>query len=181
MAKAQMDAYWVNSPNFYGAACGAIWAASELDDFDISAVNNAFIQVGIEAFSSVVQCPVPSQDSDEDGVQNLVDNCIDEPNGPNEPGPSQLDADGDGFGNLCDGDFNQDGLVTGGDFNTWFTCFSGFPGLIEDPNCEESDMNGDGVVTGGDFGTWFSQFTAGRPGISGLPLPLPPVPECGDP
>lgn len=50
-------------------------------------------------------------DSDEDGISDNEDNCILVPNGPLNPdagGNSQLDTDGDGFGNRCDPDLNND-------------------------------------------------------------------------
>ena len=44
-------------------------------------------------------------DADEDGIEDGVDNCLGAANS------GQQDADGDGFGNWCDGDFNNDGRV----------------------------------------------------------------------
>jgi hypothetical protein len=41
-------------------------------------------------------CPSVGQDADGDGVPEAVDNC------PGIPNASQLDTDGDGFGNACD-------------------------------------------------------------------------------
>ncbi|MEZ5563951.1 MAG: Ig-like domain-containing protein, partial [Gammaproteobacteria bacterium] len=45
------------------------------------------------------------QDADLDGVDDSVDNCLSAAN------PGQQDGDGDGFGNWCDADFNNDGRV----------------------------------------------------------------------
>lgn len=53
-------------------------------------------------------------DTDGDLVDDAVDNCLLEPNGPNELS-NQVDTDMDGYGNACDPDYNQDGLVTTGD------------------------------------------------------------------
>ena len=53
-------------------------------------------------------------DNDADGTMNIEDNCLEIANGPNEPdagGNIQRDTDGDGFGNVCDGDLNNDGIV----------------------------------------------------------------------
>jgi hypothetical protein len=47
-----------------------------------------------------------SEDRDGDGLPDALDNCIHAPN------PDQRDSDGDGFGNLCDADVDDDGRVT---------------------------------------------------------------------
>jgi hypothetical protein len=51
-----------------------------------------------------------SEDVDLDGIPDDQDNCI-------ELGglTFQTDYDGDGFGNACDPDYDQDGLVLGSD------------------------------------------------------------------
>jgi len=47
-----------------------------------------------------------SDDRDNDGVADRIDNCSAVPN------PLQRDSNGDGFGNLCDADVDGDGIVT---------------------------------------------------------------------
>jgi uncharacterized protein (TIGR03790 family) len=47
-------------------------------------------------------------DADGDGVADASDDCLHLPNA------DQRDTDGDGFGNLCDADFDNDGRVTAG-------------------------------------------------------------------
>lgn len=98
-------------------------------------------------------------DGDSDGVPDAFDNCALVANGPALGSCSaQENGDGDAFGDACDGDFNQDGFVTGLDFGPWFAAFTaGVPSVDEDMNC-------DGFVTGLDFGPWFTQFTLGVPG-----------------
>ena len=49
---------------------------------------------------------VDAPDRDGDGVPNADDNCLTLPN------PRQRDTDGDGYGNLCDADFDNDGRVS---------------------------------------------------------------------
>jgi alpha-tubulin suppressor-like RCC1 family protein len=53
--------------------------------------------------------PVMLPDTDGDGVDNDVDNCLDIPN------PSQLNNDDDAFGNACDDDDDDDNIPDGDD------------------------------------------------------------------
>lgn len=46
-----------------------------------------------------------AQDTDGDGIDDSTDNCTFVAN------PSQLDTDGDGYGNFCDADVNNDCVV----------------------------------------------------------------------
>lgn len=53
-------------------------------------------------------------DTDADGVPDYKDNCIHNQNGPLLPGVvvnSQLDTDGDGAGDICDNDDDNDGMT----------------------------------------------------------------------
>lgn len=77
-------------------------------------------------------------DADFDGVLNENDNCVFAANG------DQRDTDSDGFGNMCDADFNNNGIVDPGDFTLLKTRFgqTGFP---------DQDLNGNGIVDPGDF------------------------------
>jgi hypothetical protein len=87
-------------------------------------------------------------DADEDGVADSADNCTAEAN------PSQLDADGDGCGNACDADFDQNGVAGASDFNALRLCFGqSVPGTgsAEDPTCAESDADGNAIVGASDF------------------------------
>ncbi|MEM7082951.1 MAG: thrombospondin type 3 repeat-containing protein [Pseudomonadota bacterium] len=76
-------------------------------------------------------------DADGDGVVDELDNCVNVANAP------QRDTDGDGIGNFCDPDLNNDGIVNFIDISTWTGFF-----LSNDP---DSDFNGDGVVNFIDF------------------------------
>src|SRR5262245_22324508 len=104
-------------------------------------------------------------DSDGDGIADQNDNCKLKIN----VAPfAQVDADGDGYGNACDGDFDNDGLVTVADFDIFRTCFQG-GSPSADPLCTKSDMDGNGAVNSTDFGQLFvPQYQAGVPGPSGL-------------
>lgn len=73
-------------------------------------------------------------DADGDGVEDAVDNC------PTVANADQLDSNGDGFGNLCDADLDNDGLVGALDIAAFKSAF-GTSGANLD-----SDFNGDGWV-----------------------------------
>jgi hypothetical protein len=66
-------------------------------------------------FARSTSAPVlPTADDDLDGVPNEFDNCLLVPNGPllaTVHCDAQEDADGDGFGEPCDADVDNDGIV----------------------------------------------------------------------
>ncbi|MFK7888347.1 MAG: hypothetical protein AB8G16_15915 [Gammaproteobacteria bacterium] len=92
-------------------------------------------------------------DSDGDGIDDLQDNCTYSANA------SQYDSNGDGFGNACDGDVNDDCIVNGVDLAVFrLNYFTPFPDI---------DFNGDGIPGIIDLGllrTFFFQ----PPGPSGI-------------
>jgi hypothetical protein len=77
-------------------------------------------------------------DSDGDGVMDTQDNCTLVSN------PDQRDTDGDGFGNLCDPDLNNDGVVNFLDLGLLRSVFFS--------SNADADFNGDGVVNFPDLG-----------------------------
>jgi len=101
-------------------------------------------------------------DTDNDGLENSIDNCIEVANGPiitDAGGNSQFDSDGDGYGNACDVDLNNDGVINGLDSGPFISQF-GTAG-------PDADFNGDGVVNGLDAGPFTDMFGQ-APGPSGL-------------
>ncbi|WP_394200709.1 thrombospondin type 3 repeat-containing protein [Marinagarivorans algicola] len=59
-----------------------------------------------------------STDTDGDGVINTRDNCREVAN------PQQIDSDNDGYGNVCDGDFDNNGRVDSADASLFVSAFS---------------------------------------------------------
>jgi hypothetical protein len=103
----------------------------------------------------------PSVDTDGDGVFDVLDNCVTVPNA----FPADCDTDNDGYGNRCDGDFDQDMFVLPSDFSIWVSDF----GTGYDTSGTGTDMDCDGYVLPSDFTIWNSYFTgSGSPGPSGL-------------
>jgi uncharacterized protein (TIGR03790 family) len=100
------------------------------------------------------------EDRDGDTVPDPLDNCLDLPN------PLQRDSDADGFGNLCDADFDGDGRVG--------TSYGALP-LGDIDRLERAvalglyvprlDLDGDGAVDGTDLA------------IAAIGLYLPPGPS----
>jgi len=99
-------------------------------------------------------------DSDQDGIPDNEDNCILVPNGPLDPdagGNSQLDTDGDGYGNICDADLNGDVQIDLSDFSLFRSAFG-----TANP---DADFDGDGQVNLSDFSISRASFR-GAPGPS---------------
>ena len=108
-------------------------------------------------------------DTDGDGVPDIVDNCLEVPNA----GAASCDSDQDGYGNACDGDFNNDSASDGIDFTDshFLTDFAaGLQSKNEAGDPQGTDMNCDGTVDGADFSPpyFITQFSKGSPGTSGL-------------
>ena len=95
-------------------------------------------------------------DNDGDGIVDAFDNCVNAANGPSSPNP-QRDTNGDGFGNVCDADLNNDNVVNFSDLAQMKAVF-----FTADP---DADLNGDGVVNFADLALMKAQFF-GAPGPS---------------
>jgi hypothetical protein len=76
--------------------------------------------------------------TDGDGIPDQLDNCTTTPNW------CQRDSNGDGYGNRCDPDFNNNGIVDPFDFSLLKSVF----GSEDDP---DQDLNGNGIVDPSDF------------------------------
>ncbi|MDJ0866729.1 MAG: thrombospondin type 3 repeat-containing protein [Myxococcota bacterium] len=99
----------------------------------------------------------PALDFDEDGTGDERDNCIEVAN------RDQVDTDGDGWGNACDADFDQDGWVGISDF---VVLREQFGRSDADPEFDPAaDADSDGVVGIRDFNAFRAQF-GGPPGPS---------------
>ncbi len=92
-------------------------------------------------------------DTDGDGVLDAGDNCTLAANA------DQRDSNGDGFGNLCDADLNNDNIVNVVDLGLLRSVF-----FTADA---DADFNGDGVVNVVDLGLMRAAFFA-APGPSGV-------------
>jgi hypothetical protein len=79
-----------------------------------------------------------TDDTDADGVYDVEDNCIEVANA------NQLDSDSDSYGNLCDGDLDNDGVINFIDLGIMKSMF-----FTLDP---QADINGDGTVNFIDLG-----------------------------
>jgi hypothetical protein len=104
-----------------------------------------------------VACP-SAADADGDRVCDALDNCT------NSVNPGQIDTDRDGFGNACDGDFDQSGAVDVEDFSRHF--LRDF--VVGEDSGTGSDMDGNGRVESADFSYFITQLQSGTPGPSGL-------------
>ena len=118
-------------------ACAIAPAAYASDDSGPTLnLGNAICQGDEQAMVDGLLCRVGG-DTDADGVGDASDNCLDVSN------PDQQDSDADGFGNLCDGDLNNDCMVDFSDLAQMKAVFFG-----DDDN---ADLNGDDSVNFVDF------------------------------
>jgi hypothetical protein len=113
-------------------------------------------------------------DTDGDSVPDAYDNCTTRANGPALGAYNQADTDGDGFGNNCDADYDQGGVVLGGDFSALLGGFGSANANL--------DLTGDGLILGDDFSYLLVSFGQ-VPGPSGLAcadatLIVPPADAC---
>jgi hypothetical protein len=115
------------------------------------------MKVGVLAtmvFATLIGFPIASfaglaPDDDTDGIPNVLDKCSLDPR--NASGTATCDTDTDGYGNACDGDFDQNYAVVGSDFGSFFV--PAFKGLSGATRGQDMDCNGSTIAT--DFGSYF--------------------------
>ena len=98
-----------------------------------------------DGFTIGTSAPQPA-DSDSDGIPDTDDNCINVANGPLIPdagGNVQRDTDGDGVGNICDPDIDNNLIVAAADLAYLKARFFS--------NDIDADFNGDGAVNATDL------------------------------
>jgi hypothetical protein len=93
-------------------------------------------------------------DTDSDGISDAFDNCTLVAN------PDQRDTNGDGYGNVCDADLNNDGAIN-------FTDLGALKAVFFTSGDVDADFNGDGRVNFADLGIMKAAFF-GAPGPSGI-------------
>jgi len=91
---------------------------------------------------------------DRDDHGDVCDNCLERVNS------IQFDCDDDYCGNLCDCDYNQNGVCDFGDFGTFVLAYG-----TDDP-CRDHTEPHDGIVGFGDFGFFVGNYGL-VPGPSG--------------
>ena len=138
-APAPTGTYGTNLGVFNNVAPNGTWRLYVMDDDNSDVGSIASWVLTIETINVT-----PPPDADSDGIVDSADNCTLVAN------PSQLDADNDGYGNLCDGDINNSGAVTSADYGLMRT-------VLGEPASSGSlaaaaDMNGSGTVTTADVG-----------------------------
>jgi len=104
-------------------------------------------------------------DSDADGIDDAIDNCTLQANA------GQEDDDRDGYGNWCDPDLDQSGVVLIGDFARFRACWRAQElGAPVNPAC---DFDASGVLTVRDLRV-LSAYLGGRNGTKPGPSALTP-------
>ncbi len=125
--------------------------------YRVTAFDNAGNESAQSAAVLVTTSPATG-DADGDGIADASDNCTLVAN------PTQCDSDGDGYGNHCDGDLNNNGSVNAQDI-TLFRQQLGQPSI--GPAFNAADVNCSGAVNAQDT-SLFRPLQGTTPGPSGL-------------
>jgi len=124
------------------------------------------MKVGVLAtiiFGALIGFPIASlaglaPDFDTDGIPDVLDKCRADSRNLAAP----CDTDQDGYGNVCDGDFNQSNTTTSADYSMFFVPATDLARGL-DMNCSG------GAPTAADYTMFFiPNSTLGSPGPSGL-------------
>jgi hypothetical protein len=142
-----------NQPTVYGAdGCYMFGRASQLSATPC-APDAALADISYYVFA-------PQVDTDGDTVIDALDNCRLVSNA------TQVDSNGDGYGNRCDGDLNNNGSTNAQD-TTLYRQQLGQPSV--GPTFNAADINASGAVNAQDT-TLFRQLLGAAPGPSGICL-----------
>ncbi len=136
---------------------GVINASTAFTTATLATIGGGYFFYNLDSFVTA-----RAADTDNDGITNSADDCTNAPNGnliPDAGGHSQLDADGDGYGNICDGDLNNSGRVTVVDYTI-------LRNALNTTNAV-ADLNGSGRVTVVDYTLLRNRLNL-PPGPSGL-------------
>ena len=88
------------------------------------------------AISLAFPTAILAVDTDGDGIEDPVDNCLEVAN------PVQEDGDGDGCGDICDADFDQSGEVGGPDLSAFLARLESSIGDANYDAAYDFDKNG---------------------------------------
>lgn len=91
-------------------------------------------------------------DADNDGVPDVLDNCVNIANA----GALDCDSDQDGYGNECDCDLNETGGCQGSDLLIWQQAFAANPETNQNANfnCSPPQVPGGPFLDGSDLLIW---------------------------
>lgn len=100
-------------------------------------------------------------DTDNDGIAVNSDNCAIVENA------DQRDTDQDGYGNVCDADFNNDLMTNSLDLGLFKRCYLKLAADAQCPRPQDADFNGDKLVDSIDLALLKTMYLK-KPGPSGL-------------
>lgn len=115
--------------------------------------NSRILPVLFMMFAFMLPMASMAQDSDNDGIDDTLDNCIEIAN------LNQHDSNGDGFGNLCDADLDGNNIVNFADLSLFRLAFRS--------NNSDADFDGSGFVNFADLSIFRALFGK-PPGPAGI-------------